>query len=116
MQNNARHILYVSSGFYELTCLTVVGGNRDYLSWAATDAQPEENGIPRQMKICPKYFTDSQSKRSAADKDYTPGRRGSWCILHPFKLNDFSIGALILIHELTHFDVVGKAAGFPEVQ
>ena len=88
---------------------------RDTWSWAVTDAQPEDNGTTRQIKICPKYFTDDRTKRSGKDKEYIPGKRGSWCILQPFKLKDFSIGALTLMHEMTHLDVVGLAAGYPGV-
>lgn len=75
--------------------------------------------MARQMLICPKYFTDAQTKQSSntGGKTYKPNPRrtdNSWCILSPFKLKDFMVGGQTLLHELTHLDVVGKAANLPE--
>ena len=88
--------------------------SRTTWSYAITDARPEDEGTSRQMTICPKYFTDDATKQSMDAKKYEPGKRGSWCILAPYKFKRFSVGALVLLHEMTHLDVVGRTASLPE--
>ncbi|KAK8004511.1 hypothetical protein PG989_004230 [Apiospora arundinis] len=88
--------------------------SRTTWSYAVTDARPEDKGTSRQMKICPKYFTDAATKQSMDAKKYDPGNRRGWCKLAPYKFKDFSVGALVLMHEMTHLDVVGKEAKLPE--
>jgi hypothetical protein len=88
-------------------------------SYAITDAQPEKDSVAREMKICPKYFTDDQTKQSSNSdgKTYKPNPKRtdkSWCIKAPFKLKNFMVGGETLLHELTHFDSVGVEAGYPE--
>ncbi|RYP03117.1 hypothetical protein DL765_010596 [Monosporascus sp. GIB2] len=91
-------------------------GSRTTQSWAITDAQPEEDGTPRQMKICPFYFTDASSSRSTTSHPWIPNPRrtqDSWC--RPgARLRDFSMGGLILLHEMTHLDALARVAGYPE--
>lgn len=86
-------------------------------SFAITDAQPEVDGTPRQIKICPKYFTDATTKLSTNSKEYkvNPGRRdNSWC--QPGnKFKDFSVGGITLLHEMTHLDALAAAADYPDV-
>lgn len=86
-------------------------------SFAITDAQPEANGTPRQILICPLYFTDPSTIQSSTSHPYkpNPGRRDdSWC--QPGnKFKDFSIGGETLLHEMTHLDAVAASAGYPSV-
>ncbi|KAI1158792.1 hypothetical protein F5B18DRAFT_667448 [Nemania serpens] len=86
-------------------------------SWAITDAQPQDGNTPREMKICPKYFTDALTKRSTTEKIYTPNPKrtdNSWCTPAPYKLSDFMVGGVTLLHEMTHLDIVGVQAGYPQ--
>ncbi|KAI1174205.1 hypothetical protein F4777DRAFT_555137 [Nemania sp. FL0916] len=86
-------------------------------SWAITDAKAQDGDTPREMKICSKYFTDDKTKRSTTDKIYKPdpGRRdNSWCTPPPYKLGDFMVGGVTLLHEMTHLDIVGVRAGYPQ--
>ncbi|KAK8118160.1 uncharacterized protein PG998_006441 [Apiospora kogelbergensis] len=85
-------------------------------SFAATDPKPEEKGKPRELKVCPKYFTDEATKQSMDAKKYEPGKRGSWCKLAPYKFKDFSVGGLVLLHEITHLDAVGIKAKLPNMK
>lgn len=70
------------------------------------------------MKICPKYFADATTKLSTTSKEYkvNPGRRdNSWC--QPGnKFNDFSVGGITLLHEMTHLDALAAVANYPSVQ
>lgn len=91
--------------------------DRTTWSFAIADAQPEEEGTPRHIKICPKYFTHESTKPRMNDKKCEPGNRlGTLCRKAPVKFKDFSVGALVLLHELTHLDEVGKLAGLSEVE
>ncbi|KAI0408283.1 hypothetical protein F4802DRAFT_594224 [Xylaria palmicola] len=90
---------------------------QDTESFAFTDAKPQDDEIARQMKICPRYFRDNMTKRSTTDKIFkpNPGRRdNSWCTPPPYRLKNFMVGGVTLLHEMTHLDVVGVAAGYPQ--
>lgn len=98
-------------------------GHRYRTSWsyAITDGQPEADGMARQVTICPRYFTDDRTQRSTNTdgKHYTPSPRRyqkSWCIREPFKLNDFMVGGITLLHELTHLNSVRSVACYPEYE
>ncbi|KAI1809591.1 hypothetical protein GGS20DRAFT_595961 [Poronia punctata] len=87
-------------------------------SFAITDAQPQDGDTAREMKICAKYFSDPLTKRSTTDKVYKPhpGRRdNSWCTPDGYKLADFMVGGVTLLHEMTHLDIVGVRADYPEI-
>ncbi|KAI8635564.1 hypothetical protein F5Y19DRAFT_461163 [Xylariaceae sp. FL1651] len=85
-------------------------------SFAITDAKPQDGDTAREMKICSKYFTDDLTKRSTTDKVYKPNPKrtdNSWCTPAPYKLSDFMVGGVTLLHEMTHLDIVGVRAGYP---
>ncbi|KAI8944382.1 hypothetical protein F4801DRAFT_571947 [Xylaria longipes] len=86
-------------------------GGRPY---AITDSIPEDNGQPRQIKICPLYWTDKGSKLSSNSKKYDSSRSG-WCTVSPYTFSSIAIGAEVLMHEMSHLDEVGSAARFPLV-
>ncbi|RYP65997.1 hypothetical protein DL769_006163 [Monosporascus sp. CRB-8-3] len=91
-------------------------GDRTTNSWAITDAQPEANGTPRQMKICPFYFTDAATRQSSTSYEWIPNPKRtqrSWCRKEA-RFRDFSMGGLTLLHEMTHLDALTHAAGYPE--
>ncbi|KAI1780710.1 hypothetical protein F4818DRAFT_396558 [Hypoxylon cercidicola] len=92
-------------------------GDKASLSFAITDARPQDGDTPREMKICPDFFTHASTKQSTTSHPYkpNPGRRDdSWC-KPGTKFSGFSVGGLTLLHEMTHLDAVAKAAGYPEV-
>ncbi|TPX13625.1 uncharacterized protein E0L32_005828 [Thyridium curvatum] len=91
--------------------------SRTTQSFAITDARPQDGDTARQMKICPIYFTHDWSKQSTTSHKWipNPGRRDdSWCKPEA-KFRDFSVGGLVLLHEMTHLDAVTKAASYPSV-
>ncbi|KAI4265172.1 MAG: hypothetical protein L6R38_009609, partial [Xanthoria sp. 2 TBL-2021] len=81
---------------------------------AVTDSQPDsgEGEGRREMKICPLFFTADQTTRSLNSKEYND-KRGGWCVTGQ-KFGDFETGGHTLLHEMTHLDAIGKAAGLPE--
>lgn len=83
-------------------------------SLAITDAAPQLNdGSYREIKICPLFFTASVTKNRLDSKSYDKDADNSWCKSgQPFK--DFETGGHTLLHEMTHLDALGKAAGMPE--
>ncbi|KAL9034930.1 MAG: hypothetical protein Q9180_005134, partial [Flavoplaca navasiana] len=78
---------------------------------AVTDSQPDNEGR-REMKICPLFFTADQTTRNLNSKKYDD-KRGGWCVTGQ-KFADFETGGHTLLHEMTHLDAIGKAAGLPE--
>ncbi|KAF2089452.1 hypothetical protein K490DRAFT_72221 [Saccharata proteae CBS 121410] len=79
---------------------------------AITDAQPQTGSTPREMLICPLYFTASVTANNLNSKKYDGDKRGSWCQSGQ-KFKDFETGGHTLLHEMTHLDALGAAAGEP---
>lgn len=105
-------------GHHTLTSLSLTRYRSTTQSFAITDARPQDGDTARQMKICPIYFTHDWSKQSTTSHKWipNPGRRDdSWCKPEA-KFRDFSVGGLVLLHEMTHLDAVTKAASYPSVQ
>ncbi len=63
------------------------------------------------MTICPLFFTATETKRTLDSKKYDDKRNG-WCVKDQ-KFKDFETGGHTLLHEMTHLDAIGKAAGLP---
>lgn len=63
--------------------------------------------------LCDLFFTDLlEVRQTLGDKRYTSNRNG-WCHAdqeYPF----FQVGGAIILHELTHLDIIGREAGLPE--
>lgn len=89
---------------------------------AFTEAEPQADDItPRVMHICPLFFSKN-SKETVNDLGSRqfgpPAKRGqpeTWCQGG----NNFAwyeVAGHTLLHEMTHFDALGKYAGPPEVQ
>lgn len=81
-------------------------------SLAITDAQPQDGDTPREMLICPLFFTAAVTKNNLNSKKYDGDKRGSWCQTGQ-KFSDFETGGHTLLHEMTHLDALAKAAGLP---
>ncbi|KAF2124320.1 hypothetical protein P153DRAFT_252041, partial [Dothidotthia symphoricarpi CBS 119687] len=86
-------------------------------SLAITDAVPQDGDTLREMLVCPLFF-DPNSKWTKNDlqsrKFIAPKRKAnSWCAPGE-KFGFFEVAGLTLLHEMTHFDVIGKAAGVAE--
>ncbi|KAL8947581.1 MAG: hypothetical protein Q9183_007772 [Haloplaca sp. 2 TL-2023] len=83
-------------------------------SVAFTDSQPNTGDAEgrREMKICPFFFTGARTTRNLNSKKYED-RRGGWCVTGQ-RFRDFETGGHSLLHEMTHLDAIGKAAGLPE--
>ncbi|KAK0650558.1 hypothetical protein DIS24_g6682 [Lasiodiplodia hormozganensis] len=83
-------------------------------SLAVTDATPPINDVPRrEMKICPLFFTSARTANNLDSKKYDGDKRGSWCQTGQ-KFKDFETAGHTILHEMTHLDAVGTAAGMPE--
>lgn len=85
---------------------------------AITDAQPQDGNNLREMLICPLFFKDN-SKETNHDLDFRKfdkpkrNQNDSWCAPG----NNFpwyEVAGHTLLHEMTHLDALGKAAGVPE--
>ncbi|KAI1073904.1 hypothetical protein F5B20DRAFT_586799 [Whalleya microplaca] len=89
--------------------------DRNSISFAITDARPQNGDTPREIKICPTFFTHDWTKQSTTSHPYKPNptrREDSWCTPGA-RFRDFSVGGLVLLHEMTHLDAVGKKASYP---
>ena len=65
------------------------------------------------MNICPLFFTAKETQNNLDSKNYNtkPARReNSWCKVEQ-KFSDFETAGHTLLHELTHLDAIGFAAG-----
>ena len=66
------------------------------------------------MLICPLFFTAAETANDLESKSYqkNPGRRDppSWCGPGQ-RFADFETSGHTLLHEMTHLDAVGAAAG-----
>lgn len=100
---------FFPSPFFFLPVLT----SRDN-SLAITDATPRALPAVAQMLICPLFFTAPETAKNLASKSYktNPGRRDppSWCSPGQ-KFSDFETAGHTLLHEMTHLDALGAAAG-----
>ncbi len=83
-------------------------------SLAITDATPRALPTVAQMLICPLFFTAPETSKNLESKSYkqNPGRRDppSWCSPGQ-RFADFETAGHTLLHEMTHLDAVGAAAG-----
>lgn len=102
-------ILFSPFPFFFLCILT----SRDN-SLAITDATPRALPAVAQMLICPLFFTAPETAKDLQAKSYkqNPGRRDppSWCSPGQ-KFSDFETAGHTLLHEMTHLDALGAAAG-----
>lgn len=83
------------------------------ISLASTDSTPRSSPDVPQMLICPPFFEFPETANNLNSKDIiqNPSRRdNSWCGPLP-KFSDFETAGHTLLHELTHLDAVGAAAG-----
>lgn len=83
-------------------------------SLAITDAAPRALPAVAQILICPLFFTAPETAKDLQSKTYktNPGRRDppSWCSPGQ-KFADFETAGHTLLHEMTHLDALGAAAG-----
>ncbi|KAL9611158.1 MAG: hypothetical protein Q9167_004180 [Letrouitia subvulpina] len=84
------------------------------ISLAITDSRPQAGDTPREMKICPRFFTAPETKSDLSSKTYDKAERArnSWCKIDPPLFKNFETAGHTLLHEMTHLDAVGRAAGF----
>ncbi|KAI9666897.1 MAG: hypothetical protein M1831_001402 [Alyxoria varia] len=66
------------------------------------------------IALCDNFFADDipDVRQTLGDKRYTRHRRNGWCQQgqeFPF----FQVGGVIILHELTHLDYIGRQAGLP---
>lgn len=103
---------FLPSPFFFLLILT----SRDN-SLAITDATPRALPAVAQMLVCPLFFTAAETAKTLTSKSYqtNPGRRDppSWCSPGQ-KFSDFETAGHTLLHEMTHIDALGAAAGLSE--
>ncbi|KAJ7211108.1 hypothetical protein C8J57DRAFT_1606001 [Mycena rebaudengoi] len=78
---------------------------------ALTDTQPTDTPT---MSLCPAFFTDTETTPALPDKPYDQPGSG-WCEA-PYTLGKWVTGAHTLIHEMTHFSMMGTAAGLEGTQ
>lgn len=81
-------------------------------SLAITDSTPQSGTAPREMKICPLFFTAAQTRRNLDSRKHNGDKRGSWCQTGQ-QFADFETAGHTLLHEMTHLDALAKAAGLP---
>ncbi|KAL8733441.1 MAG: hypothetical protein Q9166_002067 [cf. Caloplaca sp. 2 TL-2023] len=72
------------------------------LSLAVTDSKPEGDAHPREMKICPLFFTAQQTKNDLDSFKYN-GNKRSWCQTEQHAE----------VFKMTHLDALGKIAENP---
>jgi hypothetical protein len=61
------------------------------------------------MRLCPSFFTNGETTPKLEDKSFdVPGT--GWCEA-PYRLGNWMTGAHTIIHEMTHFSMIGVAAG-----
>lgn len=64
------------------------------------------------MKLCPLFFTAAETANNLSSKAYNGDKRGSWCQTGQ-KFSDFETAGHTILHEMTHLDALGAAAGVP---
>lgn len=83
-------------------------------TFADTDLAPAIDDVPRrEIEICPLFFTAAQTANNLDSKTYDGDEPGSWCQTAQ-KFVDFETAGHTILHEMTHLDAVGVAAGMPE--
>lgn len=86
------------------------------ISLAITDSTPRSSPEVAEMLICPFFFTAPETAQNLGSKEIiqNPSRRqNSWCQPGP-KFSDFETAGHTLLHEMTHLDSAGAAAGLSE--
>ncbi|KAF2797951.1 hypothetical protein K505DRAFT_333832 [Melanomma pulvis-pyrius CBS 109.77] len=87
-------------------------------SVGVTDSKPQDGNTLREMLICPLFFKDD-SKETTHNLDFRKfekpkrGQDNSWCAPG----NNFiwyEVAGHTLLHEMTHLNAFGEAAGVPE--
>lgn len=81
-------------------------------SLAITDSAPQDGSTLREMKLCPLFFTAAETANNLSSKAYNGDKRGSWCQTGQ-KFSDFETAGHTILHEMTHLDALGAAAGVP---
>ncbi|SLM34209.1 Metallopeptidase, catalytic domain [Lasallia pustulata] len=83
---------------------------------AVTDSAPATSSFTPIIRLCPLFFTDDRTKNFLDSKSTKrdPGRRdNSWCQPNqPFSF--FETAGHTFLHEMTHLDQLGVAAGLSE--
>ncbi|EJD37544.1 hypothetical protein AURDEDRAFT_173402 [Auricularia subglabra TFB-10046 SS5] len=111
-----KHYLRDEDGDSAVKMWSMVAANNDPTnppySLAITDAAPQDGDTLREMKICPRFFSPQQreTKNDLNSKKYDKGKRGSWC-QDGQHFRDFETAGHTILHEMTHLDALGKAAG-----
>lgn len=103
-------IFFPSPYFFLLTLISIAN------SLAITDSTPRTLPAVAQILVCPLFFTATETKSTLDSKNYkvNPGRKdNSWCKPGQ-KFKDFETGGHTLLHEMTHLNALGTAAGLSE--
>ncbi|WEW57133.1 hypothetical protein PRK78_002593 [Emydomyces testavorans] len=89
--------------------------------FAYADSTPESfegHGLTkgvRTITLCPPFFTDSRTTGNLPPADDQEGLKAYCKFKESKKVMDFEVGGHTLLHEITHLDAFGVAAGYPEV-
>ncbi|KAF2127461.1 hypothetical protein P153DRAFT_398793 [Dothidotthia symphoricarpi CBS 119687] len=83
-----------------------------------TEEDYEGNGHTkgtRVVTICPEFFEDERTTRDLPAAGDTDGLKRYCEFKESKKITDFEVGGHTLLHEISHLDSFGIAAGYPEL-